>query len=239
MKGKATTLSDEGVYKTISNHDVFRWLGVADSFTELRIRRLNFWKRIFRDTTRSMSVIASVFCKLDTHHRAVPTDDNPWRLQLKEDLESLSKFDSLAEICELTADNISLLFLSDEIRTLFCEADFSILRASYISVCIPPPMWSDPTAIAASAHESKQTDFVCDFVFEDGEVCERRFERSAALASHRTAHGDFNIARACVVSNQCPACDNTFTSIEGAKSHLARVVKPANHAATEEAHPLK
>ena len=232
MKGKATDKTGEHMVK-MSNHDTWRWLGCADTFTELRIRRLRFWQRVAADAEKHMCVIAVLFSRLDAEEgqrktggdilgMALP-DSNPWLLQLRDDIESLQEYDDLYEICEVTDGKLLRLFLKHEARDLFINADFSQIKSKFLSKNVAPPGFAPPPQADGPINvDDVSKMYSCAFVYADGSKCGKSYNKYQAFTMHRRAHGDTNVVRKCVLSNKCPVCQIVFRDVEYVKQHLQR-----------------
>ena len=86
MRGQAcvkTVQADGSIkYAAISNDDVLGYLGLADSFTELRIRRLQFWQRSVACPEKVHAVVArSTFRSQNVQN--TPFSDHFWKLRCR------------------------------------------------------------------------------------------------------------------------------------------------------------
>ena len=85
MRGQACvkTVQADGIikYAAISNDDVLGYLAFADSFTELRIRRLQFWQRSVACPEKVHAVVArSTFRSQNVQD--TPFSDHFWKLRM-------------------------------------------------------------------------------------------------------------------------------------------------------------
>ena len=138
-------------YRSVLNSAVFRFLGIASSRIELRIRRLKFLQRQARDPRKHHQVITAIFGTMFFEGEPTIQPDgglstyaNSYAKTYWEDIQALRSLDSAYWLVDM-ADGEVMPFFS-ELAEEFVHVDVSELRAQELSVCIPPPGYlHDPT----------------------------------------------------------------------------------------------
>ena len=158
---------------------------------------------------------------------------HPWFLQLRADISELQVLDDAGWIVGQVGADPELLLHDPVLRADFCSIDVSQLRSRVLSVQVAPP--GDQTYmchadVARGVVEQEFGEFVCALQQEDGSVCGRTFQTQKALFAHQLhaqggEHGADIHASSLVVTNQCPFCSSSFSSVASAKNHFRRAVQ--------------
>lgn len=239
MHGKACTKiqQEDGSTKYVSksNLEVFRYLGLASSRIELRIRRLQFLQQMARNADAHVAVLTAIFGKLcfDKEDTLCPAGGglaehaNVYAKMFWNDLQSLALLDSGYWVLEAAGADIHSLFA--HLAPDFCAVDVTELRARELSHAVPP--WdslrdeSDAVGDMADDDHDAQPNFTCEVVLADGNLCGQGFRRFSDLRVHQrlsriSGHGNVpDYVKASHV-NQCPWCHVVHASIEGTKQHV-------------------
>ena len=131
-------------YRSVSNSAVFRYLGIASSRVELRIRRLKFLQRLARDPCKHHQVITAIFGTMFFDAEPTIQSDgglstyaNSYAKTYWEDIQALQSLDSAYWLVDMA--NREVLPFFSELAEEFVHVDVSELRAQELSVSIPPP----------------------------------------------------------------------------------------------------
>ena len=220
-------------YTAVPNDEVLRYLELANSRTELCIRRLQFWQRVVACPTRHSNLLAVMFGSF-SFERNRPLDRSgclssaahPWLQQLVEDVETLRDIPDTEYIPE-AMDRKPLQLFSPEVAEDFLRCDFTILRRKFLCVAIPPPEFEMHDAPPPLATLDDSDMHVCNMQWPDGSDCGRRFESQRALAIHQAAlqrqkqHGQLSLEAQLVVTNQCLFCRQVFANIFSTRRHVS------------------
>lgn len=231
MRGAASS-EVEGARHYKGHMVVHRFLRVASSEVELRIRRLRMWQTILRDIDRYDALLALYFGNGDMVGDVVDNDGqlladaHPWARLLHDDLRSLDADDDLASLVEHWGGSAKVFLCDRDFRDRFCRVDFACLRARFLSQAVPdfapPPQARDPPL----AEEERP--FSCRCLVEGGGVCGASFPTWRSLSVHMRqtrggTHGGIS-ARQIVFSNVCPVCGTRYASVELCRRHYQRSV---------------
>ena len=240
LKGGAAPVGEDGRHRALSNKAVLAKVGLVRASVEVTIRRLRMLRSFVMRPDYYAQVIACVFGNLE--HQAAPrTHDldgnlldsaNPYAKFFFEALETLHAFDTLAPISEYIGNNFKRLF-SPTSAELFDMADFSQLRAAEQTCCIQPPSESPPAVPEEHPQpqgEEEEKVFACTLLLEGGIPCSAAFATYQQLCVHRCLklggqHGCTAFLTKLLCTNACPICRKTFSSLLGARAHVARTMQ--------------
>eukprot|EP00959_Pyramimonas_sp_CCMP1952_P452272 9466289-Pyramimonas_sp.AAC.1 len=227
MRGSATSWTGPHV-KTMSNLELLREWKILPARGELAIRRIRWLQQMLRHRFANQQTLTALFghlggerptLDLEGHLRP---DANPWVLQLAANLEmyrGLSGTESFFEQWQDMNDSwFSIFEENSEPAHEFLRIDPSLLRAAaFTSKLTWARLFRPDILYDEGDHEDK---FVCGWVLEGGGTCTCTFKTYAQLLGHRThGHGERAVS-ATIVTNQCPNCSSTFTSVDIARSHI-------------------
>ena len=238
MRGEACAkvVAEDGttLYHAVPSIDVWRFLQLAPTSIELRVRRLRFWQSVARNPGLHVALLAAVFgqCEFETLptvdlHGRVSRNANPWALQFKSDVESLAECDDGKDLVEQLAGRVVRVF--SDFREAFARVDCSVLRRQFLSVAIPPPGFEYPAPDLLDAVETERP-HKCDCLLDNGSLCEAAFDSWQKLLVHKTFtksgnHGKPSVARQAAVTNVCPWCRHVYASQRTAQSHIRRALQ--------------
>ena len=221
------------VYKGLPNKRIWQLLGCADTAAEMRVRRLNTWKRAVRQPHLHAAFLASHWASLGCEATGPLDDDgaiagpaNPWLRQLASDIEALGTFDDTAEIAATWSARPQALFTAP-LRDQFLVAGFSVLRRSFLANAIPPPAeWAEagqgpPSDLDLDEPDAVHGEFGCQELLPCGALCNAQFGSRKQLATHQwRSHKKRPWEHCIVVANQCPLCKATFFNVASARRHV-------------------
>ena len=151
LMGRTAVKTQDERFRKADNARVFQYLGMLSMHTELVLRRLRWYQRIFARPDLFQHTIVALFGKFN--FETVDTIDgdgvlcahsNPWAQQLWSDLQMFDRIDTGQEFLEVLEGKIGNLLHSQEIAEQFVSLDIDLLRASFVSVAIPPPGYQPP-----------------------------------------------------------------------------------------------
>ena len=220
-------------YAAVPNQQVWRYLGLAGVYVELRIKRLQFWQRLLRQPELHSNVFAAMFGFFPFETTPALQEDgslssaaHPWLKQLVDDIEALQDIADLEHITN-AVDRKPLRLFSHDVRLDFLMVDMSILRRKFLCVEIPPPGYQSPSVQGEQAPEDlpdipDDEQHVCEHTLSDGSLCGRAFKSSKALAIHCTKlHEHSPMEALLVVTNQCLFCREVFANVFSTRRHVA------------------
>ena len=240
MRGQACAKemqADGSLKNAVSNDAVLRYLGLADSCTELRVRRLQFWQRVAASPRRHSSLLAVTF-DVFAFKKNNPLDRDgsltgtahPWLQQLVDDIESLRDIPDTAFIPQ-AVDGKPLHLFFDDVKEDILRLDYIILRRQCLCVVIPPPGFQAPHGLQPLAILDDPDIHTCDMQLPDGSVCARTFGSRRALAIHQVAmqrqnkHNSPGLDFQLVVTNQCFFCRSVFENLFSTRSHVSASIQ--------------
>ncbi|CAE8616396.1 unnamed protein product, partial [Polarella glacialis] len=153
MHGKACTktnhLDGATSYQATPNFKVWEYLGLVPSSCELTVRRLLWYQTLARNSLLHVGVLASIFGSFDfdetpsVDEQGVIADTaNPWALQFRADLRSLSCIGNGVTLLQLVGQSFLHVFFAR--CEDFCRVDAAALRYVNRRASIPPPGWILP-----------------------------------------------------------------------------------------------
>ena len=219
-------------YTAKPNAFVWRFLRIAPSEIELRIKRLVFWQQVARAPSKHAALLATMFAQFPFEDSPTlypdgrpASDSHAWVTLLCNDIEALREVDVVAHIAE-QMDGKPVRLFHDPLCEQFALIDCSILRKAFLSVAIPPPGYVDvPAEVEPPNDGIDDPTHVCHDTLPDGSICGARFSSFRALQSHRRkAAGHSFIAPECrlAITNQCPWCKCVFSTIAHARRHIKK-----------------
>ncbi len=182
--------------------------------------------------------------------RVVPGNCHPWLEQLCTDLSAVRVVDDISwlgdyadrplllltdkdlaqRFCEVDFTVLRMVFLGERLAPHDAVVPPEVRRAQAVRVdegadgvlCCLTQSVQEP---AVQLGERPELEFKCTESTAAGSCCTASFDTLRALRLHQVrtlggSHGYRVLARLLAVTNQCPACDRTFISVEGAKRHL-------------------
>ncbi|CAE7451344.1 unnamed protein product [Symbiodinium microadriaticum] len=121
-------------YRSVPNSAVFRYLGIASSRVELRIRRLKFLQRLARDPCKHHQVITAIFGTMFFDAEPTIQSDgglstyaNSYAKTYWEDIQALQSLDSAYWLVDMANGEVLPFF--SELAEEFVHVDVSELRA--------------------------------------------------------------------------------------------------------------
>ena len=219
-------------YTAKPNAFVWRFLRIAPSEIELRIKRLVFWQQVARAPSKHAALLATMFAQFPFEDSPTlypdgrpANDSHAWVTLLCNDIEALREVDVVAHIAE-QMDGKPVRLFHDPLCEQFALIDCSILRKAFLCVAIPPPGYVDvPAEVEPPNDGIDDPTHVCHDTLPDGSICGARFSSFRALQSHRRkAAGHSFIAPECrlAITNQCPWCKCVFSTIANARRHIKK-----------------
>lgn len=213
-----------------SNDHIWRLLTLAPSSVELRVQRLHWLQEQLRWPDDHAQLFAAMFGRLpfqSTFNRMgeLLPGANPWVKQLQTDLLSLSDFDDLSGVVECAqSGKLTKLWTDSDLKTAVMDFDFSVLRRTRLTVCIPPP-GTEPLVPLHVPPPPSELPFVCQELAAEGHVCGAAFATLRQLCAHQRrtrggTHGKISTARALTITWQCTYCHHHFASVEICKRHV-------------------
>eukprot|EP00929_Paragymnodinium_shiwhaense_P107448 TRINITY_DN7354_c0_g1_i2.p2 TRINITY_DN7354_c0_g1~~TRINITY_DN7354_c0_g1_i2.p2 ORF type:complete len:1276 (+),score=12.13 TRINITY_DN7354_c0_g1_i2:152-3979(+) len=227
LRGKAC--NKEGAHPvSVRNIEVWRFLRLAPTEIEMRIQRLGFYQELVRKRERHGPLLAVLFGfftnekfpQYENDGKWIPDNASPWLTQFMRDIEHVP------DVFEDVGEYPRSIFDSD-ITSRFLDFDTNVLRASFLSVRIPPPGYRHEWHDVDSEVDTEDKPFVCGYDFADPELncCTAAFRTAGQLVHHKVrAHGLVSVTRQLVICNQCPLCCAVFSSCEYAKRHTVNAL---------------
>ena len=231
LQGRAChkSANEDGItvkYHALTNRQVLKQAVVADVGTELAIARLRWFQSMLGQPSQHSLLFTAMFGRFpfESGERQLAVA-HPWVDQLCRDVQLLAPLEVSGCCLDEVQGNPERLLWDDELREDCCFIDVTELRASTLSVLIPPPEHFDELPPSSHDDVNAVDGFECDFLRADGSVCGKRFPNTKALHAHERfsqdgEHGSQLHATALVVTNQCPMWSSIFISIASAKNHL-------------------
>lgn len=167
-------------------------------------------KRMTSSSASSSAASSASLITFDNDGQLVASA-NPWAAIFVADLRALEALEGAAELVAGVAARPASTFQPYFIE-IFCRLDLTELRArelahEYVAEPRPP----DPPSVV----DDDEPTCTC-------EVCGAVFAGARRLSMHRVAkHGIVHRARALVKCNKCFVCAQLFSTVEGAKRHVA------------------
>ena len=212
-------------YRSVPNSAVFRYLGIASSRVELRIRRLKFLQCLARDPANIIrsSPQFSGLCSLMVSQQDNQTVGCLPAKTYWEDVQALRCLDSAYWLVDLANGEV-LPFFSEQAKN-FMHVDVSELRAQELSVRIPPPGYVHHPALESEDTDEPQTlAHTCNMLLDSGQVCGQQFKclrdlRLLQFRSKQSNHGVLDDSYKAAHVNQCPWCLMVHASIVSTRKH--------------------
>ena len=123
-----------------------------------------------------------------------------------------------------TGETITSLLGDDDIKEDFMKISPAELRAAFWTRSTNYQPWEN-IKTALEHHTARQ--FICQLLNADGDVCGKAFQSYNALIVHQVrarggGHGDVSPFYCGILTNRCPHCRTTFTTLEGVRNHIKR-----------------
>lgn len=170
MRGAAST-ELEGVRRYKGHIVAHRFLRVASSAVELRIRRLRMWQAILRDVDWYDALLGLYFGGGELVGDVVDNDGrlldggHSWAKLWRNDIRSLAQDDDLASLIEHWNESARVLLCDLDFRDRFCRVDFACLRARFLGQEVSD--MAQPPALVPQPPDEERP-FVCCCVVEGG-----------------------------------------------------------------------
>ena len=200
------------------NSAVWRFLQLAPAHVEVRVRRLRFWQKVAERKEQHVALLATMFGRYPFE---VAPYLHPWAKQLREDVQALAFTQLGAEVAQQMGQNPALLF-----RRPLCEHFVSIevdqLRSQYLD-----GNGHQEGAEVVHKSEDEVPRYTCDVNLPDGQVCGQQFSSFRALQTHKrhaANHGFVAPEHYLAVTNQCPWCKVSYTSLAATKRHIKKAL---------------
>ena len=217
-------------YAAVPNQQVWRYLGLAGVYVELRIKRLQFWQRLLRQPELHSNVFAAMF-------GFFPFETSP---ALQEDgclLQRIRGSNSWLMISKLC--RTSPIWSISPTQWTGSRSAYSAMTLDWIFLWLTCPfsgasfsVWKSPHQDTRAQGEQAPEDLpdipddeqhVCErTLFRWFSVCGRAFKSSTALAIHCTKlHEHSPMEALLVVTNQCLFCREVFANVFSTRRHVA------------------
>ena len=218
MRGKATitTKLEDGTEKkrTVDRRNVWDFLSLVPSGTELHARRLQWYQNLMKDPTAHQNVLFSFFGEASFESDTIFDEGDRIResscggsRQWQEDVDGLGVFDDGAVFLE--RGGVGQWFLDSGLRQDFGILDMNGIRAAYRAVKIPPPCClGGPPALIPP--ETEQEDLAPERPHVCPE-CNDSFETLRQLVADQTHKRGYRHPPGIVtVTNTCVWCRNIY-----------------------------
>ena len=225
-------------------------LGLVPSQLELRTRRLHWLQEIATHRADNKQLLAALFGQLEDeehptceNHLLTRNEDgqvrgNPWALQALNDLKLLVHVENGPELLAAMG-HLHLKVFTDEFSKMFHKINFGKLRDRYWEGVIDE-MGKRRVEVGGavagggggdqSEHDPLPPPRVwrCMETKADGTECGLEFHEQQGWYAHMRfstegSHGHRSLAQLLTVSNQCPWCMSTHSTIAISRQHVRRL----------------
>ncbi|CAK0790757.1 unnamed protein product, partial [Prorocentrum cordatum] len=248
MAGGATQRLDGGGVESTATGQVPACRKLADTKTELLVRRLRLYQSWARRHWHRARLLSALFVDLPGINAVAPCTDHgllrsasPWTARGGTDVAEADNAmeDDAEDLGDLSQARWTLEADRD-LAKQFVLLDFAKVRASKHAVSVPPP--GAQQAERASDHAGADHDeedclrniVVCGVRLEDGSLCIERFPTRRQLLRHqRSAHDVRNLCHILTKNSRCVVCERIFVGQRSAAKHLERSVQRGWHGRCE------
>ena len=201
--------------------------------TELTVMRLRWFQSLLKSPEHHEQYFTALFALYDfeqsSHAQfAIAQRPHKWVLQLQSDIQQLGTLDNWSYVVEDIGNNPQCLLVDVQLRDAFRTGDVSELRNKHISKCIPPPGTTLTSSTCSPCSAVPSSTFTCGDIRIDGSHCEATFSTYRELCVHRrkatTTHDSPPHVQQLAVTNQCPFCSSSFSSLLSARQHVRHAV---------------
>ena len=226
MGSEGSYVAQDGVRRQHSNTHVRKWMGMPTVESELRARRLKWWKDIVYAPEENVQLLAALFGTMGIEwSTGVLTGTVPWVRQLVRDIEE--------HLAITNGRGVREMGLSARIEAcgpaVLLEAGWKAwarrVRPEQSRQYGMMDKRQCRRDVGAEGGREETDQYRCGCTLEDGTECTYVGSKHAVSVHRINAHKRRDPVREMVATSQCPLCRKWFTTVRAAAEHVKASVR--------------